>query len=72
MGAHTYYFFYPNATPGVHTVVVQAKIDTETGVDSENTSLDDQRAMATLGHGSMGMQIIRLIQTSTGETLELD
>ena len=72
MGAHTYYFFYPNATPGVHTVVVEARIDTQTGVDGENTSPDDQRAMVTLGHGSMGMQIIRLIQTSTGETLELD
>ncbi len=72
MGAHSYYFFYPNETPGVHTVVVEARIDTQTGVDGPNTSSDDQGAMATLGHGSMGIQIIRLIQTSTGETLELD
>ncbi len=72
MGAHAYYFFYPNATPGVHTVVVEARIDTKTGADGDSTSAGDQEAFATIGHGSMGIQIIRLIQTSTGETLDLD
>ena len=72
MSAHAYYFFYTNATSGVHTVVVEARIDTAIGTIGENTSPDDQQALATLGHGSMGIQIIRLIQTSTGETLELD
>jgi hypothetical protein len=72
MAAHSYFFYYADAAPGVHMVTVDAKIDTQAGADGESTSVNDQQATATLGHGSMGINVIRLIHGDDGTTLELE
>ena len=72
MAAHTYFFYYGDAAPGVHMVRVEARIDTRVGADGEFTSEADQGAQATLGHGSMGINVIRLVHGDDGSTLELD
>jgi len=70
MSAHSYFFYYDDTTPGVHTVTVEALIDEATGVEGEHTAAEDQGAKATLGNGSMLIEEIRLIHGASGETLE--
>jgi hypothetical protein len=68
--AHAFSFYYDDTAPGLHTVTVEAMIDEATGVEGDNTTVEDQGAKATLGNGSLLIEEIRLIQGSNGETLE--
>ena len=70
MSAHSYFFYYGDATPGEHTVTVEALIDETTGAEGEDTLAADQGAKATLGNGSVLIEEIRLIHGANGETLE--
>jgi hypothetical protein len=77
MGAHAYFFYVEDPGPGVHTVAVKAKVDTRVAVcepedqTCNDTNVADQRATATIGHGSMGIHVIRLVQGDDGQTLDL-
>jgi hypothetical protein len=70
MSAHSYFFYYDSATPGEHTVTVEALIDETTGAEGEDTLASDQGAKATLGNGSVLIEEIRLTHGASGETLE--
>lgn len=67
MSAHSYFFYYESATPGEHTVTVEALIDEVTGPEGV---AGDQGAQATLGNGSVLIEEIRLTHGASGETLE--
>ena len=70
MSASSFSFYYDDSAPGDHSVQVQAMIDESTGVEGDDTALEDQGAKATLGNGSVLIEEIRLIKGSNGETLE--
>jgi len=65
MDAHAFNFVAPDLTfSGVHTIVVQAKIETDTSTQEGTAS-----AMATIGKGSVTIELVRMIK---GEDIELE
>lgn len=57
MSANSFNFLYPDAGTGVHTVSVQAKIETDTSFESGSAE-----AAATIGHGSVTVEEVRMIK----------
>lgn len=57
MDANSFNFIVPDVTSGPHDVVVQAKITTSGG-----TLTDPSQAYATLGHGSVTIESVRMIR----------
>ncbi|MFC1916129.1 hypothetical protein ACFLW4_05510 [Chloroflexota bacterium] len=63
MDAHAFNFVAVDLTSGVHTVEVQAMIETDSSLQGGTTS-----ATATIGKGSVTIELIRMIK---GEDIEL-
>ena len=63
MDAHAFNFIIDDLTSGVHTVEVQAMIETNTTAQEGTAS-----AMATIGKGSVTIELVRMIK---GEDIEL-
>ena len=64
MDAHSFNFIIDDLTSGVHTVEVQAMIDTA-AVEGEGTA----SASASIGKGSVTVELVRMIK---GEDIELE
>jgi hypothetical protein len=65
MDAHAFNFVAPDLTfSGVHTIVVQAMIETDTDTQQGTAS-----ATATIGKGSVTIELVRMIK---GEDIELE
>lgn len=64
MNANAFNFLAPNLGAGIHTLVVEAKIDTAAGAQGGTAS-----ARAAIGRGSMLVEEIRLVKGSEGSTL---
>ncbi len=70
MGAHSFFFYYGDAEPGDHTIVVEALIDEAVGAEGAETTAGDQGAQATLGKGSLSIEEVRLIHGASGESID--
>lgn len=64
MNANAFNFLLPNCTSGIHTVEVQAEIDTGTSFQEGSAE-----ALATIGLGSMVTEEVRMANGSDGNTL---
>jgi hypothetical protein len=66
MDAHHFNFLYANATPGVHTVEVQARAQSK--IELGGTMLGAAGAEAFAGAGALSVETIRLIHDADGTT----
>jgi hypothetical protein len=67
MNANSFNFIVPDVTPGVHKVVVLAKIDL--GGELTDAGKGKTEAKALIGNGSVTIELVRMIKSVTDETI---